>query len=115
MKEVKLIIFLIKFLLNYENLDFFFDKKIYDFFNFNEFWKIQFVLIGDVCRLIDNRDNGYGRNKYQLKRFVILLVFMEVSQIFDQRDRSLECSIEERIVVEYKLMIKKSLIDCDFF
>lgn len=112
-KEVKSTAPLTKSSSNHENLDSSFDRKIHDLSNFNELWKNQLAPTGDVCRLTDNKDNGHGGNQHQLKRSVTLPASMEVPQTFDQRERSPECSTEERTVVEHKPMIKKSLTDCD--
>ncbi|XP_061189339.1 uncharacterized protein LOC133197362 isoform X2 [Saccostrea echinata] len=90
-----------------------FDKKLHDLSNFNELWKNQLAPTGDVCRLNDNKDNVHSDDKHLLKRSATMPAVMEVPKSSNHRERTPECSTDERTVVEEKPMIKKCLTDCD--
>ncbi|XP_056011649.1 uncharacterized protein LOC125678137 isoform X3 [Ostrea edulis] len=98
---------------NQENLDSSFDRKLQDLSNFNELWKNQLAPTGDVCRLTDTKDNVHSNEKHILKRSTTLPAAMEVSHPSDCREKTPECSTDERTVVVEKPMIKKCLTETD--
>ena len=101
-----------------------FERKLQDLSDFNEIWRRQLAPTGEVCRIGDrsnsgnvqtgNKEEQVTSQRHQLRKSSTIAA-MEMAREYNHpsRERTPECSMEERTLVLEKPMIKKCLTESD--